>query len=68
MWLRHLLLEPDGHSDPPGIKVRAYAKAEAITYLEPGFLVGPASYVFGPVRRCAEKNDGAAGTGCCGCY
>ena len=39
MWLEHLMLQPDGVSDPPSIRVRACEGINAVNYLDPGTFV-----------------------------
>lgn len=48
-WIQHLCLQEDGLSDPEGIKVRPVKGVEAVTYLDPGALTAPLSYVMGPL-------------------
>lgn len=48
-WIQHLCLQEDGISDPEGIKVRPVKGVEAVTYLDPGALTAPLSYVMGPL-------------------
>jgi hypothetical protein len=49
LWLRHILCDPDGFSDPPGIKVRPCAGLTAIDFLATSALAKKPSYVFGCV-------------------
>jgi copper chaperone CopZ len=49
MWLRHMALAADGHSDPPGIEVRAVQGLSGVDYLQPGHMMGATTWVFGPV-------------------
>lgn len=48
-WLKHILLDSDQESDPPGIKVRAIPGLEGVDYVTPGPITSHLSYVFGPV-------------------
>ena len=49
MWLRHMALGGDGHSDPPGIEVRAVQGLAGVDYLQPGHVMGATTWVFGQV-------------------
>jgi hypothetical protein len=46
-WLRHMVLGQDGHSDPPGIKVRALEGLAGVDYLQPGAIMNATTWVFG---------------------
>ena len=49
-WLRHILLAPDGESDPDGITVRNVDGIAGVDYLEDGHFVGRATtWVFAKV-------------------
>ena len=49
-WLRHILLDPDGESDPEGISVRNVDGIAGVDYLEDGHFVGRATtWVFAKV-------------------
>jgi len=48
-WFRHLSLQSDGYSDPPGIKVRSVDGVGGVSYLCPGMLTDALSYVMGPL-------------------
>ncbi|ELR15075.1 C2 domain containing protein [Acanthamoeba castellanii str. Neff] len=48
-WIAHISLGPDGYSDPDTIKVRPVKGMDAVTYLDPGALTSPLSYVLGPL-------------------
>ena len=47
IWLQHILLGPDGFSDPPGIKLRPCEGLAACDYLATNPLARKASYVMG---------------------
>lgn len=51
LWLRHMMLAPDAHSDPPGIKVRAVPGLSGVDYLQPGAVMQATTWVFGPVIK-----------------
>jgi hypothetical protein len=44
-WVRHVCLQPDGCSDPPGIRVRPVPGKDGCAYLSPGALTNNLSYV-----------------------
>lgn len=48
-WIGHMVLQTNGISDPPGIKLRPIETIDAIMYLDPGALTNALSYVFGPL-------------------
>eukprot|EP01119_Soliformovum_irregulare_P003200 TRINITY_DN1353_c0_g1_i2.p1 TRINITY_DN1353_c0_g1~~TRINITY_DN1353_c0_g1_i2.p1 ORF type:complete len:685 (-),score=160.67 TRINITY_DN1353_c0_g1_i2:31-1869(-) len=48
-WLKHLMLSPDGRSDPKGIKVRPIEGLSGVDYVDTNFK--GLSYVFGPIIR-----------------
>lgn len=48
-WIKHMVLQEDGFSDPPGIQLRAVEGLRGCAYLEPSNRATKAlSYVFGP--------------------
>jgi hypothetical protein len=49
-WMRHMLLDSDGHSDPPGIETRAVPGLAGCNYLQPG-VMSAATWVFGHVTN-----------------
>eukprot|EP01045_Picozoa_sp_COSAG04_P056721 COSAG04_NODE_26640_length_292_cov_1.067358_1_plen_97_part_11 len=50
-----MLLEPDGHSDPPGIQVRAVRGLAGCNYLQPEFGMDLTTWVFGKVTSHMES-------------
>ena len=48
-WIQHMVLEEDGLSDPPGVRVRPVVGLEGVKYLDPGVVSSELSYVFGPL-------------------
>ena len=48
-WIAHMVLRPDGVTDPPGIKLRPIETIQGIMYLDPGAITNALSYVFGPL-------------------
>ncbi|ELR22939.1 phospholipid:sterol acyl transferase [Acanthamoeba castellanii str. Neff] len=48
-WVRHVCLQQDGCSDPPGIRVRPVPGKDGCAYLSPGALTNNLSYVMGPL-------------------
>lgn len=51
LWLRHMMLASDAHSDPSGIKVRAVPGLSGVDYLQPGAVMKATTWVFGPVIK-----------------
>ncbi|PRP83124.1 hypothetical protein PROFUN_09803 [Planoprotostelium fungivorum] len=49
VWVKHIALQQDGHSDPPGIKLRAPEGIDAIDYLSRSKPFKSHSTVFGTV-------------------
>jgi hypothetical protein len=49
MWIQHMMLDPDGHSDPQsGVQVRAVPGVGGVNYLQPGIMASQ-TWVFGKV-------------------
>lgn len=44
-----MVLQKDGVTDPPGIKLRPIETIHGIMYLDPGAITNALSYVFGPL-------------------
>ena len=48
-WIGHMVLQADGITDPPGIKLRPLEGIRGVMYLDPGAITNSLSYVFGPL-------------------
>eukprot|EP01116_Phalansterium_solitarium_P003591 TRINITY_DN14402_c0_g1_i1.p1 TRINITY_DN14402_c0_g1~~TRINITY_DN14402_c0_g1_i1.p1 ORF type:complete len:877 (-),score=239.38 TRINITY_DN14402_c0_g1_i1:38-2668(-) len=50
-WMEHVTLQKDCRSDPDGVRVRAMAGNDGVTFLAPGPFTNALSYVMGPLIR-----------------
>jgi len=51
VWLRHMMLAEDCHSDPPGIKVRPLEGISGVDYLSHSSISKNRTFVFGPLIK-----------------